>query len=111
MSKKESCFHSLLNTKPLLRLLVIGGLTLLMLAVVHREANAQIPSVPSWMGNLLLQNSTITADPAMTAPEAQGLGQKFELLFSMVNAQRSPESGQRRHSPKHRPVCRVSRYS
>jgi len=67
--------------------LVIGGLTLLMLAVVHSAANAQIPTVPSWVGNLLLQNSTITADPAMTAPEAQGLGQKFELLFSMVNAQ------------------------
>jgi len=87
MSTKESCSHRLLNTKPLLRLLVIGGLTLLMLAVVHRAANAQIPTVPSWVGNLLLQNSTITADPAMTAPEAQGLGQKFELLFSMVNAQ------------------------
>jgi len=35
MSTKESCSHSLLNTKPLLRLLVIGGLTLLMLAQVR----------------------------------------------------------------------------
>jgi hypothetical protein len=36
---------------------------------------------------LLLQNSTITADPTLTGPEAQGLGQKFELVFSMTNAQ------------------------
>jgi hypothetical protein len=36
---------------------------------------------------LLLGKSTITADPTLTAPEAQGLGQKFELIFSMVNDQ------------------------
>jgi len=40
-------------------------------------ANAQ--TVPSWIGQLFLRNSTITADPSLTAPEAQGLGQKFEL--------------------------------
>lgn len=44
-------------------------------------------TVPSWVGNLLNQNSTITADPTLTAPEAQGLGQKFELLFAMMNDQ------------------------
>lgn len=54
------------------------------LSLAPIAANAQIPS---WVGNLVLQNSTITADPAMTAPEAQGLGQKFELLFAMMNAQ------------------------
>jgi len=37
--------------------------------------------------NVLVQNSTITADPTLTAPEAQGLGQKFELLFAMMNDQ------------------------
>jgi len=51
------------------------------------SATASSQTVPSWVGNLVLQNSTITADPTMTAPEAQGLGQKFELLFSMMNAQ------------------------
>ena len=49
------------------------------------QANAQ--GIPSWVGSLVLGTSTITADPAMTAPEAQGLGQKFELLFAMTNAQ------------------------
>ncbi len=87
MSTAESCFHSLQNAKSLLRLLVIGGLASLILAVVYRVANAQLQTVPPWVGNLLLQNSTIAADPAMTAPEAQGLGQKFELLFAMINNQ------------------------
>jgi hypothetical protein len=87
MSTKESCFHRVLNTRALLRFLLISALTPLMLAVVFRVANAQIQTVPPWVGNLLLQNSTITADPAMTAPEAQGLGQKFELLFAMINNQ------------------------
>ena len=48
-------------------------------------ANAQ--TLPSWVGQLFLRNSTITADPSLTAPEAQGLGQKFELLYAMKNAQ------------------------
>ena len=43
--------------------------------------------IPSWVGNLLLEHSTITADPTLTVPEAQGLGQKFELLFNMINDQ------------------------
>jgi hypothetical protein len=43
--------------------------------------------VPSWVGHLLLGKSTITADPTLTAPEAQGLGLKFELLFAMMNNQ------------------------
>jgi hypothetical protein len=50
-------------------------------------STASAQTVPSWVGNLLFKNSTITADPTLTAPEAQGLGQKFELLFSMVNNQ------------------------
>ncbi len=40
MSTAESCFHSLQNAKYLLRLLVIGGLASLILAVVYRVANA-----------------------------------------------------------------------
>ncbi len=87
MSTKESCFHRLPTTRAVLRLLLITGLTPLMLAVVFRVANAQIQTVPSWVGNLLLENSTITADPSLTAPEAQGLGHKFELLFAMMNDQ------------------------
>src|ERR1700693_3272303 len=55
------------------------------LVLLPPTANAQ--TVPSWVGNLLLQNSTITADPNLTAPEAQGLGLKFELLFAMINDQ------------------------
>jgi hypothetical protein len=57
----------------------------LILVSLLTPASAQTP--PSWVGNLLLGNSTITADPTLTAPEAQGLGQKFELLFAMTNAQ------------------------
>ena len=87
MSTKESCFHSVRNTRALLRFLLIAGSVSLMLAIFFRPAKAQIQTVPGWVGNLALQNSTITADPAMTAPEAQGLGQKFELLFAMINNQ------------------------
>ena len=57
----------------------------LILVSLLTPASAQTP--PSWVGNLLLGNSTITADPTLTAPEAQGLGHKFELLFAMTNAQ------------------------
>jgi hypothetical protein len=64
--------------------LAISSATLI-LVLLSPAANAQ--TVPSWVGNLLLQNSTITADPTLTAPEAQGLGLKFELLFAMMNAQ------------------------
>src|SRR5258707_7533625 len=48
---------------------------------------SQIQNVPSWVGPLLLGNSKIAADSTLTAPEAQGLGQKFELVFAMMNAQ------------------------
>src|SRR5258708_17533283 len=58
-----------------------------MLIAVYTIAYAQIQTVPSWVGHLLLGNSTIAADSTLTAPEAQGLGQKFELVFAMVNAQ------------------------
>jgi hypothetical protein len=57
---------------------------LVLSVVLVAAANAQ---TPPWVGHLFLQNSTITADPNMTAPEAQGLGLKFELLFAMTNAQ------------------------
>jgi hypothetical protein len=61
------------------------SLATLILVLLSPAANAQ--TVPSWVGNLLLRNSTITADPTLTAPEAQGLGLKFELLFAMMNDQ------------------------
>jgi hypothetical protein len=78
-----------------LGVLLSSGIVLLIVvlvcvAFVFTPASAQLqttPTVPSWAGNLLFQNSTITADPTMTTPEAQGLGQKFELLFAMVNDQ------------------------
>src|SRR5579872_1218714 len=57
------------------------------ITLITLSATARSQTVPNWVGNLMLQNSNITADPTMTAPEAQGLGQKFELLFSMMNAQ------------------------
>lgn len=73
------------------RLLLYGGMASLILVLFHViSASAQLqtaPTVPSWVGNLLLQNSTITADPTLTAPEAEGLGHKFELLFAMMNDQ------------------------
>jgi hypothetical protein len=67
------------------RMLRFGLITSLILFFVSTGANAQ--NVPSWVGNLVLQNSTITADPSLTAAEAQGLGLKFELLYGMTNAQ------------------------
>jgi len=84
MSAKESEFSHLLNTRVVPRLSQLS-LTVSVLVFIAVAAFAQ--SVPSWVGHLLLGNSTITADPTLTAPEAQGLGQKFELVFSMVNAQ------------------------
>lgn len=87
MSINESGFHSLLGPKAMARLLLSCAIASTMLIVVCNVGEAQVQSVPSWIGNLLLQNSTITADPTLTAPEAQGLGQKFELLFAMMNNQ------------------------
>lgn len=87
MSIRGTGFWHPRNANAPLRLLLIAAAAALALFFVYTAAHAQIQTVPSWVGNLLLQDSTITADPTMTAPEAQGLGQKFELLFSMVNAQ------------------------
>jgi len=87
MSAKERLSPRPLNPNAMLRILLISVVTSVGLVLVYTVADAQIQTVPTWVGNLFLQNSTITADPTMTAPEAQGLGQKFELLFSMVNAQ------------------------
>ena len=72
-----------LSPRPVPRLLLVSLMTSLIVVLVFTTVNAQ--TVPSWVGQLLLQNSTITADPTLTAPEAQGLGLKFELLFAMVN--------------------------
>jgi len=85
MSAKESDFRQLLNVRVVPRLLLFSLMASLIVLLVSTAANAQ--TVPSWVGKLLLGKSTITADPTLTAPEAQGLGQKFELLFSMVNDQ------------------------
>jgi hypothetical protein len=84
MSAQESYLCHLLNTRAVPRLLLFT-LMASILVLVSTAANAQ--TVPSWVGHLLLENSTITADPTLTAPEAQGLGLKFELLFAMVNNQ------------------------
>jgi hypothetical protein len=80
MSPQESRFRVLLSARPL------SLIASLILVLVSITANAQTV-VPSWVGNLILENSTINADPTLTAPEAQGLGPKFELLFAMANAQ------------------------
>ncbi len=83
----ESHFRHLFDPRPGNRMLLFSMLALLMPVLVCTAANAQIQTVPSWVGNLLNENSTITADPTLTAPEAQGLGHKFELLFAMMNDQ------------------------
>lgn len=84
--KNDSVVNSNL-AKIIYRLVLYGGMALLPLLIVYRAANAQILTTPSWVGSLLLGNSAITADPTMTAPEAQGLGRKFELLYAMMNDQ------------------------
>ena len=92
MSASESYLYGLLNTRVVDRLLLFSLITSIPI-LISTAAGAQISTatsaqtVPSWVGNLLLEKSTITADPTLTAPEAQGLGQKFELLFAMVNNQ------------------------
>lgn len=85
-SQKRYSSHSL-NIGASSRLPLLIGTASLILVLVNAAANAQLQVVPSWVGSLLLQNSTITADPTLTAPEAQGLGHKFELLFAMMNDQ------------------------
>jgi hypothetical protein len=68
----------------------VGLATTLLFIVCVLPSRAQslgTDTVPSWAGKLLMENSTITADPTLTAPEAQGLGLKFELLFAMMNNQ------------------------
>jgi hypothetical protein len=85
MSTKEECFCHLLGRKTIARFAELGLMAWLVLVLLPSCASAQ--TAPSWVGHLLLENSQITADPTLTAPEAQGLGQKFELLFSMMNDQ------------------------
>jgi hypothetical protein len=63
----------------------LGALAALIMVLLPISAHSQ--TAPAWVGHLLLENSQITADPTLTAPEAQGLGHKFELLFAMVNNQ------------------------
>lgn len=87
MSSQKSHFCHLLNRGLVTRMILFGVMALLTPFIVCPAANAQSPTVPSWVGNLLNENSTITADPTLTAPEAQGLGHKFELLFAMMNDQ------------------------
>lgn len=72
MPVRKDYFCHLLNTRVVPRLLRFS-LMASILVVVSTAANAQ--TVPSWVGNLLFM-----ADPTLTAPEAQGLGLKFELL-------------------------------
>jgi hypothetical protein len=85
MSLNESCICGRSHTRLSSPLLAAVVTTLLALTILSTNANAQ--TAPSWVGNLLSENSTITADPTLTAPEAQGLGLKFELLYSMMNDQ------------------------
>ena len=86
MSPLESHFCRLfLKARATPRMLRFSAMASLILILVSAGANAQ--NAPSWVGNLVLQNSTITADPTLTTPEAQGLGLKFELLYGMANAQ------------------------
>src|SRR5258708_39052332 len=92
MFTKVSRFRRLLGSRAVPRLLLLSTLTSLVLIAVYTIAHAQMQTARSWVGHLLFGGSTITADPTLTAPEAQGLGQKFELLFSMVNAQ-DPQNG------------------
>src|SRR5438477_4923649 len=86
MSPQESHFcRPFLKARATPRMLRFSVMASLFLILVSTCANAQ--NVPSWVGNLVLQNSTITADPTLTTPEAQGLGLKFELLYAMTNTQ------------------------
>src|SRR5258708_12008429 len=87
MFTKVSRFRRLLGLGAVPRLLLLSAVTSPMLIAVYTIAYAQIQTVPSWVGHLLLGNSTIAADSTLTAPEAQGLVQKFELSFAMANAQ------------------------
>jgi hypothetical protein len=44
-------------------------------------------TAPSWVGNLLNENTSLAADPTSTQEELPGFGPKFELFFAMVKAQ------------------------
>ena len=84
MSSTESDSCRARKHSAVIRLLILGLGILLSFAFLSSAAQAQT-ALPAWVDNLLFHNSTITADPTLTAPEAQGLGLKFELLFSMMN--------------------------
>lgn len=86
MSPTESDSPRRRKHSTFIHLLILGFGVSLSLALFPAAAHGQT-AVPAWVGNLLNENSTITADPTLTAPEAQGLGQKYELLFSMMNDQ------------------------
>src|SRR5258708_26462993 len=93
MFTKVSRFRRLLGSGAVPRLLLLSTLTSLALIAVYTIAYAQMQAVPSWVGHLLFGSSTITADPTLTAPEAQRLRQTFELLFPMTNAQNPQNPG------------------
>jgi hypothetical protein len=86
MSPTESDSPRARKHSTIIHLLILGLGVSLSLALFPQVAQAQ-DALPPWVDNLLFHDSAITADPTLTAPEAQGLGLKFELLFSMMNDQ------------------------
>jgi hypothetical protein len=68
------------------RLIGVLAVCALVLLGTSTAGLAQLLSVPSWVGNLVLGNVDVTAwtDPVSTQEELPGLGHKFELLGVMV---------------------------
>jgi hypothetical protein len=69
------------------RLLIATGLALVLKGGVA-SAQLGLPSIPDWVGQLLLVDDVSSmSNPGSTQEELPGLGHKFELLFAMNDDQ------------------------
>lgn len=68
------------------RTMIALGLGVVIVAATSASGLAQLPDVPSWVGNLVLGavDVSVWTDPSSTQEELPGLGHKFELLGVMV---------------------------
>jgi hypothetical protein len=71
------------------RLVAPVAVAVLLLLAIVPSGQAQIETVPDWVGNLALANTNLIAlsSSTSTQEELPGMGHRFELLFAMMDDQ------------------------